>query len=296
MRRRTSPATGEWAAAHSPVVVGVDGSEGATSALRWAAGEAARTGADLRLVAVVEDRHVPRFPLRLGHDDTVKLLDRLAASLHGTVAPEQVSTEVFEGHAAATLLEHLDRARLLVVGKRGMSALPRLIVGSTSLAVAGRADIPVAVVPTGWDEAAHAAEPLVVGVDPCRESRHLLQLAFRRAEQLDAPLVAVHGWEAPGAPVWDGSLVAQWEAQSHQDFHRVLGPWQGRYPDVELHTVESDHHPAVAVLDEAEHGARLILLGRRTADHLPGFGFGSVTRAVLHYATVPVLVVPATAD
>ncbi len=64
--------------AHVPgsVVVGIDGSEGSTTALAWAAGEAARTGADLRLLAVVEERHVPRFPPRLGHDDAVKLLDQ----------------------------------------------------------------------------------------------------------------------------------------------------------------------------------------------------------------------------
>ena len=286
------PTTGEWAAAHSPVVVGIDGSEGSTTALDWAAGEAARTGADLRLVAVVEERHVPRFPVRLGHDDAVKLLDRLAESVHDRVPPGQVSTEVYDGHAAAEILDHLDHARLLVVGKRGLSALPRLIVGSTSLALAGRADIPVAVVPTGWDESAHLDEPVVVGVDPYRESRRLLQLAFRRAERLGVPLVAVHGWESPSAPVWTDSPVDEWERESHEKFHELLAPWRERYPAVEARAVTSDHHPAVAVLDEAEKAGRLVVLGRRSSNRVLGFPFGSVTRAVLHYAGVPVLVVP----
>lgn len=296
MSEQGNASTGEWAAAHSPVVVGIDGSDGSTSALDWAAGEAARAGADLRLVAVVEEHHVPRFPLRLGHDDALKLLDRLADSVHDRVPPAQVSTEVYVGHAAAALLDHLDHARLLVVGKRGLSALPRLIVGSTSLAVAGRASVPVVVVPTGWDEDSHQRQPIVVGVDPYRENRHLLQLAFRRAERLGVRLVAVHGWEAPGAPVWTDAPVDEWERESHEKFHELLAPWGKRYPAVDLRPVTSSHHPAVAVLDEAEKGARLLVLGRRSSNRVVGFPFGSVTRAVLHYSTVPVLVVPTTED
>ena len=296
MTEKAVSTTGEWVSAHSPVVVGIDGSEGSASALEWAAAEAARTGADLRLVAVVEERHVPRFPMRLGHDDAVKLLDRMAATVHDRVPPAQVSTEVYDGHAAAEILDHLDHARLLVVGKRGLSALPRLIVGSTSLAVAGRADVPVAVVPTGWDEHAHSEAPIVVGVDPYRESRRLLQLAFRRAERLGVPLVAVHGWESPGAPVWSDSPVDEWERESHERFHEVLEPWRDRFPDVDLRPVTSTHHPAVAVLDAAEKAGGLVVLGRRTSNRVLGFPFGSVTRAVLHYSTVPVLVVPTVED
>lgn len=297
MSSDTTLTTGEWAAAHSPVVVGIDGSDGSTSALDWAAREAARSGADLQLVAVVEQLHVPRFPLRLGHDEAVKLLERLATSVHDRVPAAQVSTEVYEGHAAAAILEHLDHARLVVVGKRGLSALPRLIVGSTSLAIAGRATVPAAVVPTGWDESAHQDGPIVVGIDPYRESRRLLQLAFRRAERLDVPLVAVHGWEAPSAPVWTDSPIDEWERESHEEFHAVLRPWQERFPAVDVRPVTSSHHPAVAVLDEAEkHGGKLVVLGRRSSNRVLGFPFGSVTRAVLHYSTVPVLVVPTAED
>ncbi|MFP5252565.1 MAG: universal stress protein [Actinomycetes bacterium] len=288
----TVPTTGEWAAAHSPVVVGVDGSEGSADAVDWAATEAGRTGADLRLVAVAEGRHLPRFPLRLGHDDAAKLVERLAASVYDRVPPAQVSTEVYDGHPAEGLLEHLGHARMLVVGKRGQSALPRLIVGSTSLAVAGRADVPVAVVPTGWDERAHEQEGVVVGVDPYRENRRLLHLAFRRAQRLGARLVAVHGWEAPGAPVWSDAPVDEWERESHERFDQMMASWQERYPGVDLSTVSSSHHPAVALLDEADQGSRLVVLGRRSGSRAHGFPFGSVTRAVLHYSSVPVLVVP----
>ncbi len=51
----------------------------------------------------------------------------------------------------------------------------------------------------------------------------------------------------------------------------------------------------MAVLDAAEQ-AQLVVLGRHKDSRFSGFGFGSVTRAVLHYTTCPVLVVPTDAD
>jgi nucleotide-binding universal stress UspA family protein len=289
--------TGEWAEAHSPVVVGVDGSDGGRSAVEWAAGEAARAGADLRLVTLVDDPSIaPRFPVRIGRRRAWELLDELATSLKDTVPAEQLSTEVYDGEAERGLLEHLGHARLLVVGKRGLSALPRLFVGSTSLAVAGRSPVPVAVVPQGWRQHDHAQQPVVVGVDPYRSTSRLLHLAFRRAERLGVPLVAVHGWEAPGAQLFADSDVDDWQRESHERFERTLQTWRDRFPTVDLRPVASADHPAVAVLDAAEQGAQLVVLGRRESNRVTGFAFGSVTRAVLHYAEIPVLVVPTGED
>jgi nucleotide-binding universal stress UspA family protein len=274
----------------------VDGSEGSRSALAWAAAEAARAGADLRLVAIADEHPLsPRFPVRLNRPHAAEVLDALVRSVPDTVPPEQVSAEVHTGDTTTTLLEHLDHGRMLVVGKRGVGVIPRMLVGSTSLAVAGRSPVPVAVVPTGWRPEDHVSEPVVLGVDPARTGRQLLHLAFRRAERLAVPLVAVHGWEAPSA-LWADTAVDEWERESHEQFHEVLAPWRTRFPEVELRTVVSSHHPAIAVLTEAEKGAQLVLLGRHASSRFTGFVFGSVTRAVLHYSEVPVLVVPTDED
>lgn len=296
MTEGASSTTGEWAPAHSPVVVAVDGSEGSRSALSWAAAEAARVGADLRLIAIADERSLsPRFPVRLNRSHARKVLDTLVASVPDTVPPEQLSTEVHEGDATTTLLEHLDHGRMLVVGKRGVGVIPRMLVGSTSLAVAGRSPVPVAVVPTGWRPDEHTSEPVVLGVDPSRAGKHLLHLAFRRAERLGVPLVAVHGWEAPSA-LWTDTPADEWEREAHEQFQEVLEPWRLRFGGVELRTVVSSHHPAIAVLAEAEKGAQVVLLGRHASSRFTGFVFGSVTRAVLHYSEVPVLVVPTDED
>ncbi len=287
---------GEWAPSHSPIVVAVDGSEGSRSALAWAAAEATRVGADVRLLAIADENPLsPRFPVLLNRSHARKVLDGLVESVAGAVPEEQLSTEVHEGDATTALLDHLDHGRMLVVGKRGLGVIPRMLVGSTSLAVAGRSPVPVAVVPTGWHPDDHTSGPVVLGVDPSRTGKHLLHLAFRRAERLGVPLVAVHGWEAPSS-LWTDSPVDEWEREAHEQFQEVLEPWRLRFAEVELRTVVSSHHPAIAVLDEAEKGAQVVVLGRHASSRFTGFVFGSVTRAVLHYSEVPVLVVPTDED
>ena len=102
------------------------------------------------------------------------------------------------------------------------------------------------------------------------------------------------GWETPTAHSWDPAPVAgaasPWEQNAHAEFDKVLDVWRDRFPDVEVVAVHSHSHPAMAVLDAAEH-AQLVILGRHTDGKLGGFPFGS-TRAVLHYAECPVMVVP----
>ncbi len=294
--RNDDTTTGEWPPRHSPVVVGVDGSKPNAAAVEWGAHEAAQTGADLVLVTALQlQQHRP--PWYSVHDleqrvDT--MLAEVAEEVTG-LPRDRIRTETVDGPAVDALLGRGDEARLLVLGKRGLGAVTRLLVGSTSLAVAGRAAVPVAIVPEAWVENGHHRLPIVVGIDPYRPHQQVLRVAFRRAQRLDVPLVAVHGWEAPAGLLMDGpevaESVAQWKSEARAEFDRLVGEWEGRFPHVRLSTVRSDLHPATAVL-EAAGRAQLVVLGRHASSRFHGFAFGSVTRAVLHYSECPVLVVP----
>ena len=298
MTEGLDPTTGEWQNGHSPVVVGVDGSKQNQAAIWWASAEAAGTGARLVLLSAV---HLgPHLPLAHLEQATVEqrmrgVLDEVAAQVAGTLASERIDREVVDGAADDVLLSGHPEARLVVVGKRGLGTVSRLIVGSTSLAVAGRSHVPVAVVPDSWSEHGHTRQPIVVGVDPYRPHHRVLHLAFRRAERLDVPLVAVHGWETPTAAMMAGAAVdegiAQWKADARREFDKVVDGWGTHFPHVRLSTVHSDLHPATAILEAAER-AQLVILGRHASSRFTGFTFGSVTRAVLHYSVCPVLVVP----
>ena len=92
----------------APVLVGVDGSPGSDGAVRYAVGEADRTGAGLRLAHVSPD-YTPTTPmLPLIRDDFERVGRRLlveATALVTETAPDcPVTTVLCTGPAVATLL------------------------------------------------------------------------------------------------------------------------------------------------------------------------------------------------
>lgn len=142
--------------------MGVDGSDGAAEALRWALGEARLRGADVR---VVHARSVPLVlsipsadafgvPEPAGSMDQVRTALRkeadnvLEASLKGVEADDvTIEGEVVEGKAAQVLIEAARNADLLVVGTRGLGGFTGLLLGSVSQQCTHHAPCPVVVVP-----------------------------------------------------------------------------------------------------------------------------------------------------
>jgi nucleotide-binding universal stress UspA family protein len=137
------------------VVVGVDGSAESVSALRWAAGYAAATGAT---ITALLSWHYPAAvgiaPVGIapkGISDEVRAhmeetLDKALSEAFGSPAPDNVTTKLAYGHPAAVLVEESRQADLLVVGHRGHGAFTGMLVGSVSMHCVTNADCPVVVV------------------------------------------------------------------------------------------------------------------------------------------------------
>jgi len=122
------------------VVVGVDGSEGSTMALEWAAAEAGRNGAVLEVLAVYDTGKSQR---------AMELVIENAVAHVATVAPGVVVKGVTqEGFPATVLIEASRGADLLVVGARGFGGFTgHLLLGSVSQQCSQHAHCPVVVVP-----------------------------------------------------------------------------------------------------------------------------------------------------
>src|SRR5690242_9984758 len=151
-----------------PIVVGIDGSESALDAARWAAAEAARRNRRLRIV------HAYRWPLpeygpvpfdvsmidavRAGADKVVR---EAAAAVIEIVPDSPPETAVVRGAPVSVLLEESARAELLVLGSRGLGGFAELLAGSVAVELAAHGRCPVVVVrgETPGDG------PVVVGVD-----------------------------------------------------------------------------------------------------------------------------------
>jgi nucleotide-binding universal stress UspA family protein len=124
------------------IVVGVDGSDSAIDALRWAAGQAKLTGATLKVLTAWQLPMAYGAPLGGLGDYDAELAETVTKA--GVTLP--VTTEVIQGTSAARLVEASDGAQLIVVGRRGHGELVGAILGSVSAYVVAHAHCPVVVV------------------------------------------------------------------------------------------------------------------------------------------------------
>jgi nucleotide-binding universal stress UspA family protein len=140
----------------SEIVVGVDGSEGALLALRFALAEARLRGAQVRAVSAW---HVPALAYegafaapdtRLREDVAAEMRRALERAIEAAadVAPEvTVDTVVREGPPPTVLLDEAADADLLVVGSRGLGGFRGLLLGSVGQQCAHHASCPLVIVP-----------------------------------------------------------------------------------------------------------------------------------------------------
>jgi nucleotide-binding universal stress UspA family protein len=141
---------------HDPqrrVVVGVDGSEGSSAALDFAAAQADRTGSALVVVhgwhslansAVVG----PPFEHRYAEEEQVaeRVVAESVAGLSETYPDLEVDTETIPVPPGRCLADASQTASLVVVGSRGRGAFAGMLLGSVSQHVLHQAQCPVAVV------------------------------------------------------------------------------------------------------------------------------------------------------
>jgi nucleotide-binding universal stress UspA family protein len=289
------------ASRRGPVVVGVDGSASALQAVRWAAAEAARRGAVLRLVAtyaVPAGRPIGDPGLGMDYRAAVRgsALAHLATAAHavGEVAPAlTVEQAPVEGFPAAVLQGESHAAALVVLGDRGLGGFTGLLIGSVAVALAAHAACPVVVVrgPEPGTSAVHTG-PVVVGVDGSPAGEAAVGFAFEAAAMRAVPLVAVHTWqdllsEATRVPRFDLDAVA---ADENQVLAEQLAGWSEKYPDVTVRRLVVRDRPAHALVQESAR-AQLVVVGSRGLGGLAGMLLGSVSHAVLHHARSPVAVV-----
>lgn len=138
------------------IVVGVDGSEEALHALRWAADLARAVDATIEVVTAyhyapvgIGSPWVPAVPMIGEQDMRVAATQVVAAAVDRAGAADVVTERtVLEGGAALRLRGRAQDADLLVVGSRGQGGFTGLLLGSVSRRCLSHPVGPVAVVPS----------------------------------------------------------------------------------------------------------------------------------------------------
>ena len=277
-------------------VAGVDGSETALDAVRWAAADARLHRVPLRLVCAV-----PEAPRRAGWEPLESRAPRpgwLERAVNAARAAEpdvELEQELRHGMPGEVLLDESRTARQVVVGTRGLNEFTGLemALGSTAELVAMRSDCPVVVVPEGADVGPTGTRAVVVGVDGSRVGEPALAEAYEAASLRGAPLVAVHVWSDVATDDQFAAGAADWDSiRSEQELvlaERLAG-WQAKYPDVAVRRVVARDRPVRYLVEHAAE-AQLLVVGSRGRGGMTGMLIGSTSRALLHCAPCPVLVV-----
>jgi nucleotide-binding universal stress UspA family protein len=278
------------------IVVGTDGSDGSKTAVRWAAREAERRGAQLRIVHAFDwEWHAARYSVGSEYlDEARQHADAVTAAATDearAVAPAiHIKVDAVIGNPVPQLLDSAAGADLLVVGNRGRGCFASLWLGSVSQRVALHAPCPVVVVRGDSD-----AGVVAVGVDDSPAAEQALDAAFTAAAERGCGVVVIHTY-LPPTPLWLASDVSAVEVETpEQDaiererLENQLVPWREKFPDVPVETVIS-HASAAAVLVGVSKRAQLVVVGSRGHGALAGVLLGSTGMQLVHHADCPVLI------
>lgn len=232
------------------IVVGIDGSRGATNAALWAVDEAIGRDLPLRLVAAGE------------HGDTAgaeAAVRAAAAAVEATGKPVAIETSVVAAGPTTALLEASRNAAMLCVGAIGLRHFDHARIGSTAAALSASAHCPVAVV-RGTSSAVEASAEggwVVVELDSSRSAAAVLQYAVEEARMRDAPLRVLGTWQSDAH---DSETVAETGHLVRVQLDRRLEEWRRRYPDLDVLPV-AVHGSGLSYLADNAAAIRLIVVG-----------------------------------
>lgn len=263
------------------VVIGVDGSEHAERALRWAADQAALEHRRLAVVAVGET--------------AAGSIDQAVAAARSWHPELTVLRSVVPGDPREVLLDASAHAYLLVLGSRGRGAVKSMLLGSVSAAVSAQAACPVVVCRPPHDGRTRTG--VVVGADGTPESLPVIEFAYRQAYLRGLPLTVLHSFfdaaaavaqyrRARGLPA-DGAELDKLRA----GLAKSVAGLSEDYPGVEV-TLTLEHGFADQALSPRHGGWDLVVVGRHPLTSLPRVLTGSLATSVVERAHATVAVVP----
>lgn len=255
------------------IVVGVDGSDCALGAVRWAAREAVRRRAPLRILHAAEylghqeeDAPSPELP----HARQIAAKGYTIA--RHTAKDVVATTEVVPGDPAAALLRAAADSQLVVLGSSTTGAAEELVFASIALRVSARSPQPVVIVPRQRGRTpAHRPVAAVLTGDE-RDDDPVAAFAADAARASGVPLLllrtARHGPDAAADPA----------------------DWQQRFPGVQVDVTELPGASPTQVL-AAVTPAPLVVLGTGPGSVLHR-SLDGPHRWLLRHCTSPMALVP----
>ena len=277
------------------ILVGVDGSDAAAGALRWAADLAVATGAELLATTAWRPTQAEASPeiraeLAAGARRALEGPWSEPARAAGARTRTLFLDDDIDGLLAAAEREAAD---LVAVGPRGVGGFAALHIGSVAHHLARHTDRPLAIVPAhrGHDH----VQRIVVGADGSSGAAAAIAWCAENAPALGASVIGVLACD-PG-PAWqhrpradvDHDAVVEAAGESLENWTRPI-----RDAGVPLEPVVVDAtHPVDALsLTAQERDADLLVVGTHGVGGFSGMRLGGVTVQLVHHMHLPVVMVP----
>jgi len=276
------------------LVVGIDGTESSRAALRWALTRAAITGAELKLIHVIDDEWTTisaRMIKDLG-DDSQRLLEGEAEYARSLAPNVTVYTESTRGEPMQVLISASRDAGMVVVGTHKTGFINGKIFGSRSLQLAASAYAPVAIIPQGLPRDGRG---IVAGVDDSIAGRQAIRFAAREAGRTGETLTLVRAFTIPATSTISddarSELIQYSEERASTALADAVTLATLTAPDIDLKT-RTVRRPIAEVLVDAAATATLLVIGSSRQQEATAI-VGSVSHDVLINLTGPAVVVHA---
>lgn len=290
----------EGSTQHGPdfgsVVVGVDGSSTALTAVFWAAAEAARRNGTLHIFYAGDtaDRisYLSAQITERVHAEGRDLLEVTAATVSERFPTLHVTTEYSRRDPVSGLHRVGAKYGTTVVGHRGLGGFDSLMLGSVGLRIAAAATTPVIVV-RGGEDLAESGVVLAAVRDEC--DLECARRAAREAELRKATLRLLTVWNVlqyAGTAVTMLDDVDEFVGRHVRSLKSVADRVREEFPALTVNTDAEKSVSVASVLVEASRHADLLVMGGRRSPGYFGPTLGRTTHSLLHHSHCPVELIP----
>lgn len=245
--------------ASAPVVVGIDGSDAAINAAKWAIDEAISRDVPLRMIHVTHiegARNAARDTFRLEVQYAESSLRAATAAVEATGKPVKLEAEIAWGSPDTTLINESRSAAMVCVGSVGIGRVASELVGSTARSVAEKAYSPVAIVRSPHRPPISGPDWIVAVVEDHADNESVIEQAMEEARLRSAPVLAV------------GVRQDDFDAPSRDELERRLAKWRTHYPDVHVYPVATRAGVARFLAQNKDESVQLAVVGRADAANI----------------------------